>query len=116
MSDGRRLPKRTKTILSWPHKRFFSSLVFAVAQQSLAAWVTAADATRCVRVRGADDVCERAGLKMEAALDSFGVDPMGRVAMDSGLSTGGFTDCLLQRGAERVYGVDVGYGQVMMMR
>jgi 23S rRNA (cytidine1920-2'-O)/16S rRNA (cytidine1409-2'-O)-methyltransferase len=55
----------------------------------------------------------RAGLKMEAALDSFGVDPAGRVAMDSGLSTGGFTDCLLQRGAERVYGVDVGYGQVM---
>ena len=59
---------------------------------------------RCVR--------HRAGLKMEAALDNFGVDPSGRVAMDSGLSTGGFTDCLLQRGAARVYGVDVGYGQV----
>lgn len=56
----------------------------------------------------------RAGLKMEAALDSFGVDPAGRVAMDAGLSTGGFTDCLLQRGAERVYGVDVGYGQVII--
>eukprot|EP00887_Chlorella_sp_A99_P003384 scaffold7.g3384.t1 len=53
-------------------------------------------------------VC-RAGLKLEAALDHFGV--AGRRALDSGLSTGGFTDCLLQRGAASVVGVDVGYGQ-----
>ncbi len=53
----------------------------------------------------------RAGLKLEAALDAFGVDVRGVVALDSGLSTGGFTDCLLQRGAARVYGVDVGFGQ-----
>ncbi len=56
-------------------------------------------------------VC-RAGLKIEAALDSFGIDVHGRVCLDAGLSTGGFADCLLQRGAAVVYGVDVGYGQV----
>ncbi len=55
-------------------------------------------------------VC-RAGYKLEAALEAFGVDVSGAVALDAGLSTGGFTDCLLQRGAARVYGVDVGYGQ-----
>ncbi len=53
----------------------------------------------------------RAGYKLEAALDTFGVDVTGAVALDAGLSTGGFTDCLLQRGATRVYGIDVGYGQ-----
>jgi 23S rRNA (cytidine1920-2'-O)/16S rRNA (cytidine1409-2'-O)-methyltransferase len=56
-------------------------------------------------------VC-RAGFKLEAALDHFGLDVTGAVALDAGLSTGGFTDCLLQRGALRVYGVDVGHGQV----
>lgn len=56
-------------------------------------------------------VC-RAGLKLEAALDAFGINPDGMVCLDSGLSTGGFTDCLLQRGARLVFGVDVGYGQV----
>jgi len=56
-------------------------------------------------------VC-RAGLKLEKALSHFDVDVAGAVALDSGLSTGGFTDCLLQSGAVKVYGVDVGYGQV----
>lgn len=54
----------------------------------------------------------RAGFKLEKALDTFGIDVKDLVVMDAGLSTGGFTDCLLQRGAKRVYGVDVGYGQV----
>ena len=54
----------------------------------------------------------RGGLKLEAALDEFGFDPLGAVAIDVGASTGGFTDCLLQRGASRVYAVDVGYGQL----
>ena len=56
-------------------------------------------------------VC-RAGLKMEAALEKFCIDVSGRVVLDAGLSTGGFTDCLLQYGAAHVFGVDVGYGQV----
>ncbi|PSC67440.1 hemolysin A isoform B [Micractinium conductrix] len=56
-------------------------------------------------------VC-RAGLKLEAALQHWGIDVCGKAALDSGLSTGGFTDCLLQHGAARVVGVDVGYGQV----
>ncbi|GBG93215.1 hypothetical protein CBR_g60689 [Chara braunii] len=56
-------------------------------------------------------VC-RAGLKLEAALLELGVDVQGKVVLDAGLSTGGFTDCLLKHGATRVYGVDVGYGQV----
>lgn len=54
----------------------------------------------------------RAGFKLEKALDYFGINVTGYVVMDAGLSTGGFTDCLLQRGASKVYGVDVGYGQV----
>ena len=54
----------------------------------------------------------RAGFKMEKALQHFGIDVTGCVAMDAGISTGGFTDCLLQHGCAKVYGIDVGYGQV----
>lgn len=54
----------------------------------------------------------RGGLKLEHALDAFGIDVDGVVAADLGASTGGFTDCMLQRGARRVYAIDVGYGQL----
>ena len=54
----------------------------------------------------------RAGLKLEKALDHFSIDVAGLIVLDAGISTGGFTDCLLQRGAKKVYGVDVGYGDV----
>jgi 23S rRNA (cytidine1920-2'-O)/16S rRNA (cytidine1409-2'-O)-methyltransferase len=54
----------------------------------------------------------RAGLKLEAALAAFGFDPEGRVALDIGASTGGFTDLLIGRGAAKVYAVDVGSGQL----
>jgi 23S rRNA (cytidine1920-2'-O)/16S rRNA (cytidine1409-2'-O)-methyltransferase len=54
----------------------------------------------------------RGGEKLEAALDRFRVDPAGRRALDAGASSGGFTDCLLSRGAEHVVAVDVGYGQL----
>ena len=54
----------------------------------------------------------RGGLKLEKALDTFHLDPTGRVALDVGASTGGFTDVLLQRGARKVFAVDVGHGQL----
>ena len=66
-----------------------------------------------VEVRGA--VCpyvSRGGLKLEKALRDFGVKPEGYVCSDSGASTGGFTDCLLQQGASKVFAIDVGYGQL----
>ena len=54
----------------------------------------------------------RGGLKLEKALRDFGVKPEGYVCSDSGASTGGFTDCLLQQGARKVFAIDVGYGQL----
>ena len=54
----------------------------------------------------------RGGEKLEGALAAFGIDPEGLVVMDVGASTGGFTDCVLQKGARKVYAVDVGYGQL----
>lgn len=54
----------------------------------------------------------RGGLKLEAALEHFGIQAAGKICLDIGSSTGGFTDCLLQRGAARVYAIDVGTGQL----
>ncbi|BCR04735.1 TlyA family rRNA (cytidine-2'-O)-methyltransferase [Desulfuromonas versatilis] len=66
-----------------------------------------------IRLKGEDiPYVSRGGLKLEKALETFGVSVQGRIAIDVGASTGGFTDCLLQRGAARVYAVDVGYGQL----
>lgn len=65
-----------------------------------------------VSVRAPLPYVSRGGLKLAAALDAFGLDVTGLVAVDVGASTGGFTDCLLQRGAAQVYAVDVGYGQL----
>ena len=70
-------------------------------------------ADAAVRVRGeALPFVSRGGLKLDAALAAFAVPVEGRVCADLGASTGGFTDCLLQRGAARVYAIDVGYGQL----
>ena len=66
-----------------------------------------------IEVRG--ETCpyvSRGGLKLEKALRDFGIDPTGYVCSDSGASTGGFTDCLLQQGAKKVFAIDVGYGQL----
>jgi 23S rRNA (cytidine1920-2'-O)/16S rRNA (cytidine1409-2'-O)-methyltransferase len=63
-------------------------------------------------IRKPPQFVSRGGEKLDAALEAFNLDVTGRVAIDVGASTGGFTDCLLQRGARRVYAVDVGYGQL----
>lgn len=64
-------------------------------------------------VRGAPKYVGRGGFKLEGALDAFAIDPAGRVCLDIGASTGGFTDCLLQRGAARVHAIDVGTNQLV---
>jgi 23S rRNA (cytidine1920-2'-O)/16S rRNA (cytidine1409-2'-O)-methyltransferase len=66
-----------------------------------------------VELKGTDiPYVSRGGLKLEAALDELSLDVAGSICIDVGASTGGFTDCLLQHGVERVYAVDVGYGQL----
>ncbi|MDQ6726687.1 MAG: TlyA family RNA methyltransferase [Actinomycetota bacterium] len=95
------------------------------AQEEIAAGrvlVRGAPATKAARLVSADEpvalagpgprFVSRGGAKLDAALDRFGVDPEGRIALDAGSSTGGFTDCLLQRGAAGVVAVDVGRGQL----
>lgn len=70
-------------------------------------------ADRPLRVRGEDHpYVSRGGVKLAGALDAFALLPDGIVAADFGASTGGFSDCLLQRGAAKVYAIDVGYGQL----
>ena len=66
-----------------------------------------------IEVKGDDlKYVSRGGLKLEGALDSFSIDVRGKIAMDIGASTGGFTDCMLQRGLAKSYCIDVGYGQL----
>jgi 23S rRNA (cytidine1920-2'-O)/16S rRNA (cytidine1409-2'-O)-methyltransferase len=70
------------------------------------------NADASVQLIGGLPYVSRGGLKLEGALKAFGIDPKGSVVMDVGASTGGFTDCALQRGAKKAYAVDVGYGQL----
>lgn len=89
-----------------------SGAVFVDGQKCDKAGTPVAD-DAAVEVRG--ETCpfvSRGGLKLEKALREFGVDPTGCVCSDSGASTGGFTDCLLQKGAKKVFAIDVGYGQL----
>jgi 23S rRNA (cytidine1920-2'-O)/16S rRNA (cytidine1409-2'-O)-methyltransferase len=66
-----------------------------------------------IRIKGDQlPFVSRGGLKLEHALNHFNIDPGGKIAVDVGASTGGFTDCLLQREISKVYAVDVGYGQM----
>jgi 23S rRNA (cytidine1920-2'-O)/16S rRNA (cytidine1409-2'-O)-methyltransferase len=69
-------------------------------------------ATAPLSVQDRQPYASRGGYKLVAALDAFGLDAAGWTVADVGASTGGFTDCLLQRGATRVYAIDVGYGQL----
>jgi 23S rRNA (cytidine1920-2'-O)/16S rRNA (cytidine1409-2'-O)-methyltransferase len=70
------------------------------------------DEQTAIAIKPARKYVGRGALKLESALDYFHVDLSGKTALDIGASTGGFTDCMLQRGAEKVYAVDVGYGQL----
>lgn len=65
-----------------------------------------------LEVKGGSRFVSRGGYKLLTAIEEFGIDPAGKVCLDAGASTGGFTDCLLQHGAAKVYAVDVGYGQL----
>ncbi len=74
---------------------------------------TMVDASVNIELRGHGvPYVSRGGLKLEAALSHFDINPQGMTAMDVGSSTGGFTDCLLKKGARKVYCIDVGYGQM----
>ena len=86
-------------------------LVFTPSGRVLKASSTLAEDVP-LEVRGRLPYVSRGGLKLAGALDSFGLDPQGLTCLDVGASTGGFTDCLLQRGAHQVYAVDVGHGQL----
>ena len=70
------------------------------------------DKQTAISVKPTQKYVGRGALKLESALDYFCIDLEGKTALDIGASTGGFTDCMLQRGAEKVYAVDVGYGQL----
>ena len=89
-----------------------SGLVYVQGQKSDKPG-TSYEETVDIEVRtGGCPYVSRGGLKLEKALRDFGVDPTGFVCSDSGASTGGFTDCLLQQGASKVFAIDVGYGQL----
>ncbi len=88
-----------------------SGIVYVNNQKADKAGVLCAD-TDQIEVRGGLRYVSRGGLKLEKALDVFAVDVQGLIAMDIGASTGGFSDCLLQRGIQKIYAVDVGYGQL----
>jgi 23S rRNA (cytidine1920-2'-O)/16S rRNA (cytidine1409-2'-O)-methyltransferase len=96
----------------------------AKAQAAIAAGLVTADGVVVVRpsdmiaadaeieARAAHPYVSRGGVKLDAGLDAFAIDPRGRICLDIGASTGGFTEVLLGRGAARVYAVDVGHGQL----
>ena len=74
---------------------------------------TRVETDAAIRLDGGDlPYVSRGGVKLEGALEAFRINPAGLVVMDVGASTGGFTDCVLQRGARKVFAVDVGYGQL----
>jgi 23S rRNA (cytidine1920-2'-O)/16S rRNA (cytidine1409-2'-O)-methyltransferase len=116
------MPKRMRIDRLLVERGLFESRT--KAQQAIAAGMVKADG-RAVTVPSQEvssDVAleahpahpwvSRGGVKLAAALDHFGIDPSGRVCVDVGASTGGFTDVLLARGARRIYAVDVGHGQL----
>jgi len=97
-----------KHIQSW----IMQGKVFVDGQKITKTGTLVADDAKITHSIEEQKFVSRAGLKLEKALDHFNIDVKDLVVVDAGISTGGFTDCLLQRGAQKVYGVDVGYGDV----
>ena len=89
-----------------------SGLVYVQGQKADKPGVSYEESVEIEVRSGGCPYVSRGGLKLEKALRDFGVDPTGFVCSDSGASTGGFTDCLLQQGARKVFAIDVGYGQL----
>lgn len=89
-----------------------SGLVYVAGQKADKPGISYEETVEIEVRSGACPYVSRGGLKLEKALRDFGVDPAGYVCSDSGASTGGFTDCLLQQGAKKVFAIDVGYGQL----
>ncbi|MGM3308155.1 TlyA family RNA methyltransferase [Anabaena sp. WFMT] len=83
-----------------------------VNQQMIDKAGTEVDIKAQIQVKERPPFVSRGGEKLAKALEFFGIPVAGRICLDGGISTGGFTDCLLQSGAKQVYGIDVGYGQV----
>lgn len=83
-----------------------------VNQQMIDKAGTEVDVAAQIQVKERPPFVSRGGEKLSKALEIFAIPVQGRICLDGGISTGGFTDCLLQAGAKQVYGVDVGYGQV----
>lgn len=88
-----------------------AGLVYVNGQKAAKAGETVRDTDK-VEVRGGSEFVSRGGYKLKKAVGAFGLTLAGRICMDIGASTGGFTDCMLQNGAAKVYAVDVGYGQL----
>ncbi len=93
-------------------KRLILAGQVKVNQQVIDKPGTAVDTTADIQVKARSPYVSRGGEKLAKALKDFGISVGDRIALDGGISTGGFTDCLLQSGAATVYGIDVGYGQV----
>lgn len=105
MMDKGLVPSRQKAV-----SLIMAGLVFA-GEVKISKPGELVDPEADIQIRGEDHpYVGRGGVKLAGAIDSFGVDVRGKICMDVGASTGGFTDCLLQKGAKRVYAIDVGYG------
>ena len=93
-------------------KRLILAGEVLVAGQTVDKVATQVEDSAAITVRERPPYVSRGGIKLAAALDAFDIDLAGRIVADVGASTGGFTDCLLQRGSKRVFAIDVGYGQL----
>ncbi len=83
-----------------------------ISQQIIDKPGTLVDASATIELKKKPPFVSRGGEKLAKALKTFDINPKGKICLDGGISTGGFTDCLLQANAQHVYGIDVGYGQV----